>query len=86
MAYLLYNTKEEAFNRADQAGNDLGMAYHKGDLLGTRYAGLIFKTTSGKYAWEIEGPISGSEELQKVNSATQDTSESGYEQIMPPAE
>lgn len=84
MAYLLYNTKEEAFNRSEQAGIDLGMAYHKGDLSGTRYAGLIFKTTTGKYAWEIEGPISASEELQKVDSATQDTSESGYEQILPP--
>jgi len=84
MAYLLYNTKEEAFNRADQAGNDLNMAYHQGDLLGTRYAGLIFKTTTGKYAWEIEGPISSAENLSKVESATEDTSESGYEYITPP--
>lgn len=84
MAYLIYNTKEEALNRSDQAGNDLGMAYHKGDLTGTRYAGRVFKTTSSKYAWEIEGPLSASEELQKVNTATEDTSESGYEQIVYP--
>ena len=84
MAYLLYNTKEEAFNRAHQAGEELNMAYHKGDLTGTRYAGRVFKTTSSKYAWEIEGPLSASEELQKVNSATEDTSESEYEQIVYP--
>lgn len=84
MAYILYNTKEEAINRAEQAGINLNLSYHQGNVNGTRYAGNVFKTTTGKYAWEIEGEITSAENLSKVSTATEESSEAKYEQIIFP--
>jgi hypothetical protein len=85
MAYILFNTKEEAIDRAEQAGINLNLSYHRdGNINGTRYAGIVFKTTSGKYAWEIVGDITSAENLAKVSTATEETSEANYEQIVFP--
>ena len=37
MAYLIFNSPEEATSRADQAGEDKPLPYHRGDDDPTRY-------------------------------------------------
>jgi hypothetical protein len=37
MKYLIFNNKEEALARSDEAGAVKGLAYHKGFADGTRY-------------------------------------------------
>ena len=83
MSYLLYNTKEEAINRAEQAGISLNLSYHRGDINGSRYGGgRVFKTTSGKYAWPVEESVlTSAEKISKVSTAEIDLTESGFEDI-----
>lgn len=83
MNYLLYNTKEEAINRSEQAGIDMNLAYHQGDLMGSRYGGgYVFKTTTGKYAWPVHDcTLTSAEDLAKVTNVEMDITEEGYEEI-----
>ena len=37
MSYLIFSSKEEAVARSEQAGADMGLAYHAGDPQGSRY-------------------------------------------------
>ena len=48
MKYLIYNNKEEALARSDEAGAVKGLAYHKGFPDGTRYVWGVIPEEGGQ--------------------------------------
>lgn len=48
--FLIYDTYEEALQKADQEGAAIGLPYHTDPSQATRYAGVINITSDDKYA------------------------------------
>lgn len=59
MSYLVFNSKAEALGRNDQAGSDMGLAYHAiNDPAGTRYVWSVVAEdaeTNPRAALDIDG-------------------------------
>ena len=63
--YLLYSTEEEAWNRSEQEGITLGLAYHKVGS-GSRYVSNPKLTDNGDWALSVETYNLTEEEQESV--------------------
>lgn len=63
--YLLYTTEEEAWNRSEQEGIALGLAYHKVGS-GTRYVTSPKLTSNGGWALPVDTYKLTEEEQESV--------------------
>ena len=73
--YLLYSTEEEAWNRSEQEGIALGLAYHKVGS-GSRYVTSPQLTADDQYALEVSTyNLTEDEESSTVSEVTFPTEE-----------
>ena len=73
--YLLYTTEEEAWNRSEQEGISLGLAYHKVGS-GSRYVTSPKLTADDQYALEVSTfNLTEDEESSTVSEVTFPTEE-----------
>jgi hypothetical protein len=73
--YLLYTTEEEAWNRSEQEGIALGLAYHKVGS-GSRYVTRPMLTADDQYALEVSTyNLTEDEESSTVSEVTFPTEE-----------
>ena len=73
--YLLYTTEEEAWNRSEQEGIALGLAYHKVGS-GSRYVTSPKLTANDQYALEVSNfNLTEDEESNTVLEVTFPTEE-----------
>lgn len=69
--YLIFNTKEEGFTRADVEGARRGYAYHVGGSGACRYHTGPRLTTDGKYALDVtEYELTDEEDATTVSNVT----------------
>jgi len=74
MKYLLFNSEADAITRSDEAGDDKGLAYHKGHPDGTRYVWTWVVEAGGSpraclCLGESEGSIKGADLLTPTETS-----------------
>lgn len=69
MKYLIYDTEQEALDRAEQRAIERNTSFHRGNPDGTRYSGAIRQTSSGKFALQVAGDKFGNFNLSEAEQA-----------------